>query len=276
MAKTRARTTRRRRQADPNALGRAFKKRLQGRDVLIGGTATEYLRPSLVKMYAHAGYDFIYIEKEHTLMDGPELTDFVLSCRDNQMPVISKVAELNRAEVARLLEAGVIVIQLPRTESRAQLDELHDFMTFHPKGSRAGAPGYGNSDYIIPTNHRGWIRKANEATLINVHIETGLGLENAEEIVSCPHIDMVYVGPYDFSISLGQPGDYDHPDVRKGMDRILKLCNKHGVPFGTTPSNREAAARWVARGCRFFEMATELDLIYAGACRIVDDFGSFK
>ena len=275
MAKTRT-ASRRRRPPASNALGRAFKRRLQGDDLLLGGTVTEYLRPSLVKMYAHAGYDFIYVEKEHTLMDGPELTDFVLSCRDNQMPVISKVGELNRSEVARLLEAGVIVMQLPRTEGREQLDELHDYMTFPPGGSRAGAPGYGNADYIIPANQRAWMRGANEATLINVHIETALGLENAEESVSCPHIGMVYVGPTDFSIELGHPGDYDHPDVRKGMDHILKLCLKHGVPFGTTPTNRKAAARWVARGCRFFEMHTELDLVYEGACRVVDEFGSLK
>ena len=274
MAKTRAEDTRRRHQTDPNALGRGFKKRLQSRDVLLGGTATEYLRPSLVKMYAHAGYDFIYVEKEHSLMEGSELTDFVLSCRDNQMPVISKVGELGRSEVARLLEAGVVVIQLPRTESREQLDELHDYMTFPPEGSRAGAPGYGNSDYVIPSDHRLWMRRANESTLINVHIETGLGLENAEQIVSCPHIDMVYVGPYDFSISLGHPGDYDHPTVRKGLEKILKLCLKYKVPFGTTTSDAKAAARWVAKGCRFFELNTELDLVFEGACRVVVDFGS--
>lgn len=270
MAKTK--TSRRRTHTDPSALGRAFKRRLQSRDVLLGGTATEYLRPSLVKIYAHAGYDFIYIEKEHSLMEGSELTDFVLSCRDNQMPVISKVGELGRSEVARLLEAGVVAIQLPRTETREQLDELHDYMSFPPDGSRAGAPGYGNSDYVIPTDHKLWMRRANESTLINVHIETALGLENAEEIVSCPHIDMVYVGPYDFSISLGHPGDYDHPDVRKGLEKILNLCIKHKVPFGTTASDPKAAGRWVAKGCRFFEVQTELDLIFEGACALVDAY----
>ena len=102
---------------DPDALGRNFKGHLKAGEILLGGMVSEYLRPSLVKIYCHAGFDFIFIKKEHTFFDGSEMTDFVLSARDNQMPVISKVGELNRSEVARLLEAGVVGIQLPRTES---------------------------------------------------------------------------------------------------------------------------------------------------------------
>ena len=123
---------------DPNALGRCFKERLRAGEFLLGGMVSEYLRPSLVKIYRHAGFDFIFIEKEHTFFDGSEMTDFVLCARDNQMPVISKIGELNRSEVARLLEAGVTGIQLPRTESRAELMTLIDYMKF-PRSGRERA-----------------------------------------------------------------------------------------------------------------------------------------
>src|SRR5687767_7107788 len=119
---------------DPTALGRSLKDSLSSTKVLLGGTAIEYLRPSLVKLYKHAGFDFIYIENEHALFQGPELADFVQCARDNDLPVISKVAQLERAEVARLLEAGVVGIQLPRTESREDLLTLIDYMKFPPNG----------------------------------------------------------------------------------------------------------------------------------------------
>ncbi len=268
MAKTR--TTGSPRKHDPTVLGHNFKRRLQSKELLLGGIVAEYLRPSLVKIYAHAGYDFIFIDKEHSYFEGAEMTDFVLSARDNNIPVISKVGELNRSEVARLLEAGVVAIQLPRTETRAQVLELADYMTFPPVGTRAGAPEYGNVDYLPPTDDRAWMRKADQSTLITAHIETPLGYENAEEIISTPQVDMVYVGPYDFSIAMGHPGDYDHPQVRKAMEKILELCLKYKVPFGTTPSGSRAAARWVSKGCRFFEMDSELGLIASGAKQIVD------
>ncbi len=257
------------RRSDPTALGRAFKRRLRSEDVSLGLTAMEYLRPSLAKLYALAGMDFVYIEKEHGLFDGPELTDFVLACRDNGLPAVSKLGELNRAEVGRLLEAGATGIQLPRSESREQLAALVDYVKFPPLGTRAGAPGYGNTDYALPDDHAAWLRKANQSTVVVAHIETALGLENIEEIAGTPHLDVIYVGPYDFAIELGHPGDYDHPDVVAGMDRILQVCLARGIAFGTTASSPGAGRRWIKKGCRYFEMETEVELIAHGAAQAV-------
>ena len=254
---------------DPTALGRAFKRRLKREEILLGGTAAEYIRPSLAKIYASVGYDFVFIDKEHGFFDGAEMTDFVLSARDNGLPVISKVGDLNRPEVARLLEAGVTAIQLPRTESRQDVETLASYMKFPPVGTRAGAPCYGNVDYVWPEDDADWLRKADQSTVIVAHIETVLGYENAEEIITAPHIDMVYVGPYDFSISMGRPGQYDHPDVRKPMEQILRLCLKHKVAFGTTPSGPKAGAEWIRKGCRFFELASEQGLIAEGAAQAI-------
>ena len=106
---------------DPTLLGRKFKQRLKSKDVLLGATATEYMRSSLVKFYCAAGFDYIFIENEHVIFDGPALADFVMCTRDNGIPVIAKVGDLSRAETARLLEMGITGIQLPRTESREQL-----------------------------------------------------------------------------------------------------------------------------------------------------------
>jgi len=117
-------------------------------------------------------------------------------------------------EIARLLEAGVTVIQLPRSESRQDIETLVDYMKFPPVGTRAGAPCFGNVDYVWPDDDAKWLKKADQSTVILAHIETAKGYENAEEIVTAPHLDMVYVGPYDFSIAMGHPGDWDHPQVR--------------------------------------------------------------
>ena len=267
-SQTKQRSTRR----DPTALGRKFKRRLSQGDLLLGGTVSEYLRPSLAKIYAGSGYDFVFVDKEHMFFDGGEMTDFALCARDNGLPVISKVGEANRPEVARLLEAGVVGIQLPRTESRADVEELVEYMKFAPIGSRAGAPCYGNVDYMWPDDDAAWLKKANQSTLVVAHIETALGYENAEEIITAPHMDMVYVGPYDFSIAMGHPGQYDHPEVRKPMEDILRLCRQHGMAFGTTPSGPEAGAEWVKKGCGFFELESEQGLIAAGAAQAVGEY----
>lgn len=261
---------------DPNALGRAFKERLKSGEMILGVMVMEYLRPSLVKIMRNAGFDFIFIEKEHGILDSPVLPDFVQCARDNAMPVISKVGDLNCAEVTRLLDCGVVGIQLPRTESREQLLELTEYVKFKPLGRRPGAPCYGNVDYSWPSVYteqgRGWFENANDSTLMIAHIETELGYKNAEEIITTPYLDIVYVGPYDFSISMGHPGDYDHPDVAGPMMEILELCKRHGKPFGATPTGPGSAPKWMAAGAQVFYPVDELALVDAGARKTVAEF----
>jgi len=257
----------------PNqAPGRHLKSLVRGDEVIIGGMITEYLRPSLIKHYCHAGFDFVFIEYEHTFFGPADIVDTVLCARDNGLPVIAKTPQLERAEVAKLLECGVVGIQLPRTETREQVETLRSYMKFPPHGSRAVAPGWGNSSYVVPTDWNVWMAEQDEETTVVVHIETRLGYQNAEEIISTPGVDMVYVGPGDFSVEMGHPGDYDHPDVAGPMQEILALCRKHDVPFGTTPSGTEAARSLVAQGASFFEAVDELTLILEGAVRLIRDF----
>ena len=81
--------------------GRHLKARLQKGDLLIGPMLGEYARPSLVKLFQHAGFDFIYIEYEHTFFGLADLADTILSARDNGLPVIAKTPQLERMEVAK-------------------------------------------------------------------------------------------------------------------------------------------------------------------------------
>jgi 2-keto-3-deoxy-L-rhamnonate aldolase RhmA len=146
------------------------------------------------------------------------LSDFILAARDNNLPVISKIGELNRGEAARLLETGAVGVQLPRTESREQLEELIDYMKFPPVGTRANAPCYGNVDYVFPDNDAKWLRQADASVAVVAHIETQKGYENIDEIVSTPIVDMVYLGTY-------------------------VLFHIHGAPRRVRPSHREERHR---------------------------------
>lgn len=249
---------------DPTALGRAFRARLKSGDALLGGTVAEYLRPSLVKLYRQAGIDFLFLEKEHSFFSGVEMSAFIQSARDNTMPVIAKIGELNRAETARLLDTGVIGIQLPRTESADQLRELVDIVKYPPLGTRAGAMA-GNVDFGVPEDKPAWLAQADESTLVVAHIETVEGYKQAEALVQVPHVDMVFVGMFDLAVSLGHPGDYDHPEVAGAADEILELCLKHDVAFGTGGGDAEAARTLIGRGARFYYLEDEWTYIRRGA-----------
>lgn len=252
--------------------GRYLKSRLSDGDILVAGTITEYVRPSLVKLYKNAGFDFIYIEYEHGFLNPSNLADTILSARDNGLPVVSKTPQLERQEVSKLLEAGVSGIQLPRTETREQVEELLGYIKFPPKGTRAMAPGYGNSDYVQTSDLAEWMVEQDAESTLVVHIETRLGYENAESIISTPGVDMVYCGPGDFSIEMGRPGEFDHPDVVGPMEEIKDIALKYKLPFGTTASGGDGAKQWINKGAQFFLAVDELDFIRESASRYVSDY----
>ena len=255
--------------------GRQLKAGMKAGTVQLGGIIAEYARPSLVKIYQQAGFDFIYIEYEHMMFNGSDLVDTVLAARDNGLPVVAKTPQLERAAVAKLLECGVVGIQLPRTETVEEVETLLDYIKFPPAGTRAYAAGYGNSSYMKVGDIKEWMVQQDEETTLVVHIETKVGYHNAEAIVRTPGVDMVYVGPGDFSVEMGHPGKAEHPDVRGPMEEILEICTAHGVPFGTTAMSMEGAARWVEKGALFFEAEDEYGFIREGAADLVEAYRKF-
>ena len=118
----------------------------------------------------------------------------------------------------------------------ARLPGMHEIPFLR---TRAGAPCYGNVDYASPMDHRAWMNGADKNTLVVVHVETQQGFENFDEIVSTPDISMVYVGPYDFSISVGYPGEYDHPEVKRLAVRAHRTRR--------VAEHRDTAGQWKRR-----------------------------
>ncbi|MDP7231963.1 MAG: aldolase/citrate lyase family protein [Dehalococcoidia bacterium] len=252
--------------------GRHLKKRLSQGEVLIGPLLEEYAKPSLIKLFQHAGFDFVFIEYEHGYFSLSDLSTTILSARDNGLPVIAKTPQIERMEVAKLLEAGVSGIQLPRTETVEQIETLISYMKFPPLGTRAIAPGYGNSDYRMVDDWQSWMDEQDKETTVVLHFETIKAYDNAEELVSVPGVDMVYCGPGDTSVEFGRPGDFNHPDVIKPMENILELCKKYKVPFGTTPLDAISAGKWAQKGATFFEAESEVGFIRSASNALIKDY----
>src|SRR5262245_17823612 len=211
--------------------GRQLKARMRAGEVLVGGMLLEFTRPSVVRTYREAGFDFLYLENEHMYFDPTAIADTAATARSIGLPVIAKISQLERGETTRLLDCGVVAIQLPRSETREQIETLRNLIKFPPLGTRAVAPGLGNSDFRQPANWAQWLEEQNAETTLVAHIETRKAYRNAEAIIATPGVDMVYVGPGDFSVEMGHPGEPDHPDVRRPMEEILDLCRHYGVPF---------------------------------------------
>lgn len=250
----------------------SLKRRLIEPAPLVGLTTQHVTQPWLAKLWKYSGCDFVYVEYEHGFFNEGQLADFVLACRSEGLPVVAKTPELSRTSIAKLLESGVVGIQLPWTETREQVDRLVSYVKFPPIGIRAAAPAYGNCDYRMDVGGREFIQQANDATLVLAHVETGAGVANIDEILGNPHVDIVFVGMYDLSVSLGTPGDFTTEVMQTAVRRVVESARSRKKTVGMWVPDAEAARFWFEQGVTFFETQSEVEMIAAGSVSLVNSF----
>jgi 4-hydroxy-2-oxoheptanedioate aldolase len=90
-------------------------------------------------------------------------------------------------------------------------------------------------------------------------IETREAIENAEEIISTPGVDAIYIGPSDLSVSLGLPPASDHEasEFAGAINKVLALCKQYGVIAGAHCGTTDVAKKRIAQGFRFVQVADD-------------------
>ncbi|MEC7449722.1 MAG: aldolase/citrate lyase family protein, partial [Planctomycetota bacterium] len=86
-------------------------------------------------------------------------------------------------------------------------------------------------------------------------------LENVEAIAQVSGIDILFLGPGDYSIRLGIPGQSQHPEIRAAEDRIARAANHAGIHWGLPVGSPEQAQDAIDRGARFICHQADLNLM---------------
>lgn len=90
-------------------------------------------------------------------------------------------------------------------------------------------------------------------------VETHEALENIEEIVNIDGIDGIFIGPFDLSISMGIPGQFDVPEFRQAISRVLDTCKEAGKLCMIFTNSIEEAREYMDQG--FDAVANSIDTI---------------
>ena len=118
---------------------------------------------------------------------------------------------------------------------------------YPPKGKRgvglSRAQGYG-------VDFHGYQQRAMQDTVVMVQIEHVLGVQNLEKILAVEGIDGFIIGPYDLSGSLGQPGNFEHPEVLASLQRVTEVMTTASKPGGyhVVQTSREQLQQRIDQG----------------------------
>ena len=234
----------------------------------------ESLTPSVVSIVAQTGFDMVLVETEHILHNSENLTAFLLMARHAGLCPTVTIPEVSRTLVSRTLDAGALGICLAHAETPEQVNELVRWMKYAPDGKRDLAHGP-NAAYLIE-DASAYCTAANDATLLILKIESRLGLENVEEMVSNKWVDGIVFGPGDLSADMGLHGQQDNPDLIVAMESVAQIALSKGkaVEAPVYPTNRAEYMRLRERGFQIFGpiRTTEYDLLRKAAADAIAPF----
>ncbi len=246
------------------------KRRLAEGQVVFGCAIQQFGCPEVARLLAAAGFDFAFLDGEHGPFGLETLHALVRACLEREITPIVRVGELTYSLVARALDAGAQGVIFPRVESQALLAEAVRWTRFPPQGVR----GYGLTPPQLDYQTHSFteiIEHLNANTLVVVQFETRLAIERAEELLVTPGIDVAMVGPADLSISLGVPGEFEHPKLVDTVLGLMESCRRHGVVPGIQVRTPALAKKWTERGMRFVGCGSEHGLLLEKAREAVSE-----
>ncbi len=222
---------------------------------------------SIAEILADAGYDWVVVETEHTAIDVSEVLPLLIAISSKGCVPLVRLAWNDPIQAKAVMDSGAAGVIVPMVNSKQDAELAVKSVKYPPLGFRgvglARAQGYG-------TTFDQYVKNANEDGLLIVQIEHIDAVNNIEEILSVPGIDGTFIGPYDLSMSMGIPGQLNHPEIQKAKQRVLKATRDKGLAPGIHLVHPHSAEREIklcaAEGYRFIALGTDI-LFLGDACR---------
>lgn len=184
----------------------------------------------LIEIMGQAGLDFVVLDTEH----GPlsiETCEVLLRAADNVgVAGIIRILSNDPTLAQRALDIGAIGVQVPQIESKADAELAIRGAKYEPQGVRGLSYFLRAADY--GALQKGFTEQANRETMVIIHIEGKKGVEAIDEVLTVKGLDVIFIGPYDLSQSVGVPGQVTHPKVLELMQTVAEKAKRADVTLG--------------------------------------------
>jgi 2-keto-3-deoxy-L-rhamnonate aldolase RhmA len=219
---------------------------------------------------AALGFDFLWLEMEHSPMSLETVRNVVLATRG--LPAVPfarpPVNELWMAK--RLLDCGVLGVIFPFTSTPELARQAAASCRYPPRGLRGSGADLAQFRWPVP---EGYYDFADDNVLVVAVVENTMALSQIDEIAAVPGIDVLFIGTSDLSFSLGLRGRQDHPRLEAAIARIVAAGKRNGKILGRPGLSPEAIKRFQKQGFQFFMAGTEASFMAAGAAQLLKPLG---
>ena len=253
----------------PNTL----KQRLRnGENVL--GCWTMLGSPQVVEILSLAGFDYLVLDQEHGLGDVTSLQAQLHAMSATPTVGVVRVPWNDHVYLKRVLDAGAEGVLIPSVETADEARAAVAACLYPTRGRRGTASSSVRaSSYGMASDY---VATCAENLLIAIQIESAKGVENLDDILAVDGIDLMFIGPFDLSATVGQMGNLRHPEVARLIEHAEKRIKAAGRPMGTVPHPGCTWKDMFERGYQFVNAGSDVARLRDGAQADVREFRKWQ
>jgi len=225
--------------------------------------------PGIIEVLGHAGFDFIILDMEHGPNNLETIQHLIRAAEIAHIVSIVRVPAGNDEMISKVLDVGADGVQVPQVSTAEDVKRALYAAKFAPLGER-GVCRYVRAAGYSSTEKNAYFNQANDALLI-IQLEGKVALQNLDEILKVKGPDIIFVGPYDLSQSLGVTGEIEHPLVIEKTKEIVKACLDQGIAVGNFTESPPQTGFWIRQGLRYMSFSVDMGIMYNASKDLVED-----
>ncbi len=251
-----------------NCKMKSFKEVLAEKDTVYG-VFCKTNDPFFIHVLGKSGFDYVILDNEHGPNAIRETFPLITAAKATGMHPIVRVGKLDDITIQRTLDLGVAGVQIPQIQSGEDAEKVRRFSKFYPKGKR------GMCAYVMAADgglmdKNDYFASQNDDVAVIIHIEGVEGIQSLDDIIAVDDIDVIFIGPYDLSQSLGIPGQVDNPKLIASIQEIVDKCRAKNKDVGIYVDNVETAKRYKDIGVKYISISVDVN-IFARAAKDISN-----
>jgi 2-keto-3-deoxy-L-rhamnonate aldolase RhmA len=247
--------------AQPQDFTNPVKKVLESGGVVFGGTITA-ANLDTAAVIANAGFDFLWIEGEHSPITLETTRNIILATRGLKAIPFTRVPVNEVWTAKRMLDVGSLGVIFPFTSTPELARQAVAACKYPPEGLRGAGPSLAMLRWPVPGGYTQW---ANRNVMVIIIIEQKQAVERIAEIAAVPGIDVLFIGTSDLSYSYGTRGNSSAPVVQDAVRRVLAEAARHKIPVGGPAGSPAQIRAMLQQGFRFIQGPSDLSLLRSAA-----------
>jgi 4-hydroxy-2-oxoheptanedioate aldolase len=249
----------------PNVLKERLRK---GEKVL--GCWTMLGHPQVAEILSLAGFDYLVLDQEHGLGDATSLAAQLHAMSATACTGVVRVPWNDHVYLKRVLDVGAEAVLIPSIDTAEDARAAVAACCYPPRGRRGtAASSVRASSYGMAPDY---VATCRDNLLVAIQIESAAAVANIDAILAVEGIDLVFIGPFDLSATVGQMGNLAHPEVAALIERAEKAILASGKPMGTVPHPGATWQDMFERGYRFVNAGSDIARLRDGAVADVRAF----